>query len=219
MYHCNFDMIIFYESYNMKKRVYISADYDFDSGDRNVVEELYKWSESNRYQVEFTDMAKVVSGSIANKPDCRICELKREFNSQINLSSIVICVIGDKTSQRTAGSECERVRKEQYECHCTPYKKNCLGSKTCFVSSTSTPGIEDDCGNINSWSYLRHEFEQAKKKGKQIIVVYNSLNKQPSWLPDYMSEYEDKAEPFWIYNWNVEKVGNYQFIKKALGYE
>ena len=35
----------------MSKRVYISADYDPDSGDRNVVNELYKWSASQRHSI------------------------------------------------------------------------------------------------------------------------------------------------------------------------
>jgi len=80
-------------------------------------------------------------------------------------------------------------------------------------------GPSDDVGNINKFSYLRHEFEQAKKKGKQIIVVYNSLNKQPLWLPSYLKAYEDEAVPFWIKNASGERVGNYAYIKEALGYE
>lgn len=203
----------------MSKRVYISADYDADSGDRNVVDELNRWSNSNRHLVEFTDMAKVVSGSVANDPDCRICDLKSEFNTQINLSSAVICVIGDKTATRTAGSKCERNRKEQYECMCTPYKQNANGQKSCRVPSTSDENPSGNVRNINGYSYLRHEFEQAKRKGKQIIVVYNSLNKQSSWLPWYMNDYADDAVPFWIKNAAGDKVGNYEFIKKALGYE
>ena len=100
----------------MSKRVYISVDYDPDSGDRNVVNELYKWSASQRYSIEFTDMAKVVSGSIAKDPNCRICDLKAEFNTQINLSSAVIFVVGDKTASRTAGSKCERLNKQWLYC-------------------------------------------------------------------------------------------------------
>ena len=42
---------------------------------------------------------------------------------------------------------------------------------------------------------------------------------QPSWLPSYMREYEELAVPFWIKNSYGEKVGDYQYIKKALGYE
>lgn len=80
----------------MNKRVYISADYDEGSGDRNVVEELNKWGTDNYHKVDFVDMAKVVSGSVSENSDCRKCDLKSEFNSQINASSAVIFVIGDK---------------------------------------------------------------------------------------------------------------------------
>ncbi len=90
----------------MSKRVYISADYSNDSGDRNVVDTLNKWGTDNLHKVDFIDMAKVVSGSISKDPDCRACDLKKEFNQQINASSAVIFVVGDKTASRKAGSNC-----------------------------------------------------------------------------------------------------------------
>lgn len=203
----------------MSKRVYISADYDTDSGDRNVVEELNKWGTDNLHKVDFVDMATVVSGSVSNDSDCRKCDLKAEFNSQINASSAVIIVIGDKTKLRTAGTGCERHYKEQSDCSCAPYKQNAKGLKPCKVSETTSSEPCGNVGNINSYSYLRHEFEQAKKKGKKIIVVYNSLYRQSGWLPAYMSEYEDDAFPFWIKTQRGDKVGNYSVIKEALGYE
>ena len=60
----------------MRKRVYISADYSMSSGDRNVVEELNKWGNDDLHKVDFIDMAKVVSGSVSENSDCRICDLK-----------------------------------------------------------------------------------------------------------------------------------------------
>lgn len=201
----------------MSKQVYISADYSEDSGDRDVVEILNKWGTDDMHKVDFIDMAKVVSGSVSKDPDCRICDLKQEFNSQINASSAVIFVVGDKTASRTAGSNCQRATKEQIYCTCTPYKQNTNGYKPCKVYFTSTP-VNDNVGNINSFSYLRHEFEQAKKRNKTIIVVYNSLRKEENWLPSYMKGYEAKSEPFWIKNDYGEKVGNYAYIKEVLGY-
>ena len=203
----------------MSKRVYISADYSKDSGDRNVVDILNEWGADNRHKVDFIDMSKVVSGSISKDPDCRPCDLKKEFNQQINASSAVIFVVGDKTSFRKAGSSCSRVTTDQRYCSCTPYKQNTNGSKFCKVLSTSTPGANDDVGNINTYSYLKHEFEQAKKRKKPIIVVYNSLRKESNWLPSYMADYESDAHPFWIKNYLGEKVGNYTYIKQVLGYD
>lgn len=202
----------------MSKRVYISADYSIDSGDRNVVYLLNQWGMDKCHKTDFVDMAKVVSGSVSNNPDCRPCDLKREFNQQINASSAVIFVVGDKTALRTAGSKCLRNLNARKDCVCTPYKQNAYGAKICKVDKTVPVGKHDDVGCINSFSYLRHEFEQAKKREKNIIVIYNSLRKESSWLPSYMKEYEIKAMPFWTKNNYGEKIGDYSYIKKVLGY-
>ncbi len=203
----------------MSKRVYISADYSEANGDRNVVDELHRWGNDNLHKVDYCDTAQVVSGSVAKDSDCRSCDLKSEFNRQINASSAVIFIIGDKTASRTAGSACKRQREGEF-CSCTPYKQNANGSTTCKIyGSLSTPGPNDDVRNINSYSYLQHEFEQAKKKDKSIIIVYNSLNRQTGWLPGYMKDYENVAHPFWKYNASGNKVGDYTYFKKALGYE
>lgn len=202
----------------MSKRVYISADYSEVNGDRDVVEELHKWGKDNLHKVDYVDTAEVVSGSVSNDPDCRPCDLKKEFNKQINASSVVIFIIGDKTASRTAGSVCRRYNGEA-GCECTPYKQNSKGTSTCKWDIVSTPGPNDDLGNINTYSYLKHEFLQAKRKKRTIIIVYNSLNKQPSWLPDYMKEYEEEAYAFWTKDILGNKVGDYYHIKKDLGYD
>lgn len=202
----------------MSKQVYISADYDLLNGDRNVVDELNKWGQDDLHKVDFIDMSKVSSGSVANSNDCRICDLKAEFNRQINASSAVIFVVGDMTAYRTAGSGCERMSKEQWQCTCTPYKQNTNGTKSCKYFSVSTPSENDNYGCINECSYLRHEFEQSKKKKKTIIIVYNSTRNESNWLPSYMKEYKNDAKPFWKIDANENKVGDYSYIKEVLGF-
>jgi len=203
----------------MSKRVYISADYSIWNGDRDVVDELHKWCNDNLHKVDFVDTAQVVSGSVSDDPDCRACDLKNEFNKQINISSAAIFIIGDKTAKRTAGSTCLRISQGAY-CECTPYKQNANGSTFCKIyGEVHTPGPDEDLGYINNFSYLEHEFKQAIRKKKKIIIVYNSLNRQPGWLPDYMSAYENVAHPFWKYNALGNRVGDYTYIKQALGYE
>lgn len=203
----------------MKKRVYVSADYSAENGDRNVIDVLNGWSRDNWRKVEFVDMATVKSGSVSSNPDCRPCDLKKEFNKQINASSAAIFIVGDKTASRTAGSNCSRMSNGQNDCSCTPYKQNTNGTKVCKVASVFPVGPEDDVGEINSYSYLRHEFEQAKKKRKTIIIVYNSMKKELSWLPPYMEGYKENAYPFWIKDNLGNKVGNYFLIKEVLGYD
>lgn len=202
----------------MSKRVYISADYSPDDGDRDVVDELHRWSEDNRYSVDYVDTAQVVSGSVSDDSDCRPCDLKAEFNRQINASSAVIFIIGDKTAGRMAGNSCRRINEGE-NCACTPYKQNANGSTICKIyGETHTPGPNEDVGKINTYSYIEHEFKQAVKKGKTIIIVYNSLYKQSSWLPSYMSGYENDAHPFWKHDASGRVVGDYTYIKSALGY-
>ena len=203
----------------MGKRVYISADYSESSGDRDVVDVLNRWGQDDYHKVDFVDMSKVASGSVSNDPDCRICDLKSEFNQQINASSAVIFIVGDKTKYRTAGSVCQRCKMEQYECYCTPYKQNTNGTRLCKVAKTYVVGPTDDVGSVNSFSYLRHEFEQAKKKRKPIVILYNSTRCETTWLPTYMIDYGDIAKPFWVINAQGYKVGNYQYIKEVLGFE
>lgn len=200
----------------MSKQVYISADYSEGSGDRDVVAELNKWGSDNLHKVDFIDMAKVASGSVSKDPDCRICDLKEEFNRQINASSAVVIVVGDKTASRTAGSVCSRATRSQPYCTCTPYKQNTKGVRPCKMYMLPSSG--SDVNPVNTYSYLRHEFEQAQKRGKPIIVVYNSFYRQSTWLPSYMSGYASSAQPFWMRDSLGRKVGNYALVKGALGY-
>lgn len=202
----------------MSKQVYISADYDHSDGDVDVVNELNKWGRDNLHKVNFIDMSHVASGSVVSNYDCRICDLKAEFNRQINASSAVIFVVGNKTGSRTAGKECERISKEYSQCFCTPYKNNKNGAQPCKVLQTRTPGEKEDCGNINTYSYLRHEFEQAKKKNKSIIILYNSTRNESNWLPAYMKGFENLAKPFWKIDGSGKKVGDYSHIKEVLGF-
>ena len=199
------------------KRVYISADFDLKNGDRDVVDVLRSWGRDARHITDFIDTSMVASGSVADEPDCRPCDLKAEFNRQINAASAIIFIVGDKTALRTAGCECERFLLAWDSCSCTPYKKNHEGRKQCKCPCVSQ--ASEDVGNINPYSYLQHECEQARRKEKKIIVVYNSLIKQPGWLPKYMKDCASIAEPFWIKDRSGCRIGNYQFIKEALGYE
>ena len=150
-------------------RVYISADYDPNSGDRNVVDLLNKWGDDAYHKVDFVDTAKVKSGSVSKETDCRICDLKDEFNRQIKASSYVIFVIGDKTASRTAGSSCDREDKEWIWCECTPYGENVAGRKTCKKRMREVYIDDVDC--VNSYSYIKHEFEEAVMREKSIIIL------------------------------------------------
>lgn len=208
----------------MAKHIYISADYSTDDGDRAVVFLLKKWGSDNLHKVDFIDMAEVRSGSVSLNEECFPCDLKAEFNRQINASSAVIFVIGNKTKDRKAGSQCTRFHTPfPQECCCTPYKQNRNGIRKCKYADEVVHDAVGYIGEINNFSYIQHEFKQARLKNKRIIIIYNSLLNEEYWLPDYMKndlkEYDNYvAGPFWILNKDKKKVGNYDFIKKALDF-
>ncbi len=201
----------------MSKQVYISADYSENSGDRDIVDVLQKWGKDSIHKVDFIDMSQVASGSVSNTSDCRPCDLKKEFNNQINASSATIFIVGDKTASRTAGSSCTRGGRNVFWPTCTPYKQNTNGTKVCKLTYVPYEGI-NNVSCVNRYSYLRHEFEQARISKKKIIIVYNSTRKEYDWLPSYMKDYSSLARPFWKRNVYGEKVGDYEFIKKELGF-
>lgn len=71
--------------------------------------------------------------------DCRPCDLKKEFNDQINASSVVIFIVGDKTAGRTAGSVCPRYERGIWVPNgCTSYKGNANGQKSCKYYLTAS---------------------------------------------------------------------------------
>lgn len=177
----------------MSKQIYISADYDRSDGDQAVVNELVKWGQDKLHKVDFVDMSNPSSGSVAKSDDCRICDLKAEFNRQINASSAVIFVIGDMTRSRTAGNGCERASKPQRLCSCTPYKQNVNVTKPCKVTVTFFSVNDDDFGNINNYSYLRHEYEQAKKKKKLSLssIIQHEKNKAANGCPGICLNFEN----------------------------
>lgn len=203
----------------MNKRIYISADYSEERGDRDVVNALNNLGKDDFHIVNFVDMSQVISGSISkNNPDCRSCDLKKEFNSQINASSAVVFIVGDRTRYRTAGSNCSKAKPNQFIYTCTPYKQNTNGIKSCKNYASAYSLNNYDINEINDYSYLKHEFEQAKKRNKPIVILYNSTRNETSWLPSYMSGYEDYAIPFWTIDSSGRRVVNYSKLKEVLGY-
>ena len=49
--------------------------------------------------------------------------------------------------------------------------------------------------------------------------MYNSLRNELAWLPSYMNGYGGIARPFWKKNAYGNKVGDYDSLKRELGFE
>ena len=183
----------------MAKRTFVSADwkepYDSHSWDKEVVDRIRKWRDDGRYGVDIICTDEVHKG-VMEKPDCRRCDIKGECGKQINSSSVVIAVIGDKTATKTAG-ECD-------EASCSPAYSG-QDKKTCkYSTSPAETTAEGGVAGGNKMSYLRHEITKAASAKKSIIVVFNSMLNQTGWIPSWYTTLKDNGSikelwrgPFW----------------------
>jgi len=162
----------------MSKRVFVSADwkepFDLHSWDKEVVDRIRKWKYDKRYGVDLI-CTDDVHNSVINNADCRRCDIKEECGRYIKCSSIVIFVVGDNTASKKAGA-CNGIS-------CSPaysglQKKDC---KSCLPNQ------------IFDWeemSYLEYEITTAFLEKKKIILVFNSVYKQESWIPAWYENYK-----------------------------
>ncbi|MDR0326006.1 MAG: TIR domain-containing protein [Oscillospiraceae bacterium] len=208
----------------MGKRVFVSADWKENesnpkSCDKNVVGRIREWADDDRRSIEIDCTDDVHSSVLDTLDDCRRCDIKRECGSHINWSSIVIFVVGDNTATKSAGAcSCD-------ECSPAYSGKEKLPCKLVWGTSSSDVRTWDGTlyKNEMGMSYLQYEITKAAQLGKSIIVVFNSMNKQESWIPSWYTTllndtsltFTEKCRvPFWK---DTERKGDcYQDIKEHL---
>jgi len=176
----------------MSKKVYVSADwkepFDSHSWDKEVVDRIRQWGKDSRYGIEIV-CTDNVHNSVTNNNDCRRCDIKNECRSQIIKSDIIIFVIGDKTATKNAGP-CDGF-------YCSPAYSG-AEKKICNRNYLLEP--------IYSWkdmSYLELEITTAVLNNKPIIIVYNSVKHQNSWIPSWYTKL--------CKDYNVRPIGDFPF--------
>lgn len=183
----------------MGKNIFVSADWKDDfvnslSDDKIVVERIRTWSNSANYGVNFRYTDAVHKSVLnSNNPDCRRCDIKLECEHQIEWSSIVIIVIGDKTKTKGSGA-CDGQA-------CSPAES--WKPKVPCKLVHAAPGQETNVVYYAE-SYLEHEIRIALTLKKKIILVFNSVNVMIDWIPQfYLSEIVKNPNlelcrvPFW----------------------
>lgn len=194
----------------MGKNVYVSADwkaaFNENSCDKTVVDRIRKWKDDPRYGVTVT-CTDDVHNSVVNRPDCRRCDIKIECGRRIDRSSVIIFVVGDNTGTKSAG-KCEGFS-------CAPAYSGGY-SKMCKFPS--------ELGQVSNWkamSYLQYEITTAVHKHKKILIVYNSVYHQYSWIPGWYKTLLNSCDvneldriPFW--KDSDHNSDRYQDIKKYL---
>ena len=128
---------------NYRTRTYIAGDCD---NDKDAIDQLHKWNDSNYWSLSFTDAHDLTS---ANDSSLN-CSIKASLKKRMDISKTFVLIVGEHTNFVTAGS-CKWCNSyNAYTHHCA---KNY---------------------SVDYRSYIKYECEKAIEAGIKIIVLYNS---------------------------------------------
>ncbi len=141
---------MYYGTYRTK--TYIAADWD---GDRDAVEQLHKWNESNRWSLSFVDAHEITQA----RDSSLNCSIKASLKKRLDLSKTFVLIVGNKTKDLRSGScaYCGSYNSWSYSCargHSVDYR-----------------------------SYVDYECDKAVEAGIKIVVLYNSTHVDRSRCP------------------------------------
>ena len=166
-----------------RTRTYIAADWD---GDRDVVEQLHKWNDSNYWGLSFPDAHDLQQSRDSSLP----CSIKSSLKKRMDGSKRFVLIVGDATDTVTKGS-CQ---------YCGSYDS---GTSSC-----------DRLHSIDYRSYIKYECDKAVEAGIDIVVLYNSARVTRSKCP-LKVRFEGNHVPMKCLKDGVLKW-DYDAVKKAL---
>jgi hypothetical protein len=143
-----------------RTKTYIAGDW---TGDKDAIDQLYKWKNSNYWSLTFTDAHDLTQSSDTSL----YCSIKRSLCDRLNASKTFILIVGDSTTAVTKGN-CV---------NCRNYVSPNLGGPKCCH------GI-----GISMKSYIEYECDKAIRDGLSIIVLYNKTYKAKSLCPECLKD-------------------------------
>lgn len=126
-----------------RTKTYIAGDW---TGDKNAIDQLYKWNNSKYWSLSFTDAHDLTQA----KDTSLNCSIKRSLKERMDATKTFVLVVGEKTISLTAGS-CR---------YCNSYNS---------WTSACARGY-----SIDYRSYIEYECDKAVEAGIKIVVLYNA---------------------------------------------
>lgn len=136
-----------------RTRTYIAADWD---GDRDAVEQLRKWNDSEYWALSFTDAHDLTQSSDTSLN----CSIKKSLATRMDASKTFILIVGENTISLRSGS-CS---------YCPSY--NAYLHLCARGNQTSLK------------SYIEFECDKAVRNELRIVVLYNSTTVKKSKCPE-----------------------------------
>ena len=138
-----------------RTKTYIAGDW---TGDKDAIDKLYKWNDSNYWSLSFTDAHDLTHA----KDSSLNCTIKRSLKTRLDSSKTFVLVVGEKTNSITAGG-CQL---------CGSYNR---------WTSSCAKGY-----SVDYRSYIKYECDKAAEAGIKIVVLYNSTYVSKSKCPEYV---------------------------------
>lgn len=166
-----------------RTKTYIAGDWD---GDKDAIEQLYKWKESKYLSLDFID-----AHDLHQARDTSLnCSIKKSLSQRLNVSKRFVLVVGEKTKDLRSG-----------------------GCQLCS-SYNSWTGACARGHHVDYRSYVEYECEKAKSDGLAIVVLYNSTRVDRNRCPDCI-KWSGKHVAM-QYCKNGKYYWDYQAVKEAL---
>lgn len=165
-----------------RTRTYIAADYDHD---KDAVDQLHKWKDSNYWSLSFTDAHDLQTSS----DDSLYCSIKASLKYRMDGSNTFVLIVGDQTDSITKGG-CQ---------YCSSYNS---WTGACGKGRTA-----------DKRSYIKYECDKAVEAGIKIIVLYKDTKITRSKCP--LAVRYKGVHATMIKNENGKYYWDYQSVKEA----
>lgn len=143
---------------NYRTRTYIAGDW---TGDKDAIEQIYKWKNSNYWTLNFIDAHDLTQSS----DDSLYCSIKRSLSDRLDISKTFVLVVGESTTKITKG--------------------NCVNCRNYIPTYMGGPKCKNG-NSISCKSYIDFECDKALRDGLKIIVLYNKTYQAKSLCPEQL---------------------------------
>jgi hypothetical protein len=136
-----------------RTKTYIAAEWD---GDKDAVEQLHTWNDSNYWSLSFTDaheLTQARDGSLN-------CNIKKSLGTRLDASKTFVLIVGSNTKTVRSGS-CQ---------YCGSYKSLTMSCERGYW--------------VDYCSYIEYECNKAINDKLKIVVLYNAATVDKSKCPD-----------------------------------
>lgn len=164
-----------------RTKTYIAGDWD---GDKNAVDQLYKWNDSDFLSLSFTDAHDLTQA----RDNSLNCSIKSSLRTRLDASKIFVLIVGSGTNNVRSGG-----------CHY-------CGSYNSWTGACARGYY------VDLRSYVEYECDKAVRDGLKIVALYNAASVDKSKCTDAIKRIGTHVAMHYFkdgkYYWDYQAVKN-----------